>query len=171
MQNDLSPLTPTIFHRYGRQLRVTLLENQVWFCARDLGRLIAWPLNARSTCKLDPDQRRTLWLESHGRCEEELMISESGVYVLLVHHHHPEQRSLRQWITNEVVAAVRDAQPSASDQAPMLSLLQWPGLSMSMLHWQNEPWIRLRDVPQVLPVPEAEALKAGESWWRACIGR
>lgn len=99
------------------------------------------------------------------------MISESGVYVLLVHHHHPEQRSLRQWITHEVVAALRDARLAVDDPAPALSVLQWPGLSLSLLHWQSEPWIRLRDVPQVLTPPQAEALKAGESWWRACIGR
>lgn len=169
MKNDQSSSIPHIFIRHTRQLRVLLLENQVWFCARDLSKLIAWPLNERTTFKLDPDQRRTLWLESHGECEQELMISESGVYVLLVHHHHPEHRSLRQWITNEVVAVLRDAQPSMPEQAPVLSVLQFPGVSMSLLHWQSEPWIRLRDVPQVLPVPEGG--KGGGAWWRGCVGR
>ncbi len=170
MHNNPYTFAPTIFIRHHRQLRALILENQAWFCARDLSKLISWPLNERTTFKLDPDQRRTLWLESHGECESELMVSESGVYALLVHHYHPEQRGLRRWITNEVVAALRDAPPSSDEQlAPVLSVLQWPGLSMSVLHWQNEPWVRLRDMPQVLAVPEAG--KAGGSWWRGCIGR
>ncbi|MFJ4141685.1 Bro-N domain-containing protein [Pseudomonas sp. NPDC089734] len=161
---------PTTFLRHNRQLRALLLETQPWFSARDLSKLIAWPLNERTTSKLDPDQRRTLWLESHGRTEEALMISESGVYALLVHHYHPEHRSLRHWITNEVVAALRDAQEPPVESMPSLSLLQWPGLSLSMLHWQSEPWIRLRDVPQVLPVSgqgfEGRTDRSDGSWWQ-----
>ncbi|RMO17808.1 hypothetical protein ALQ47_01387 [Pseudomonas cichorii] len=109
-QSSTSTFHPTTFLRHNRQLRALLLETQPWFSARDLSKLIAWPLNERTTSKLDPDQRRTLWLESHGRTEEALMISESGVYALLVHHYHPEHRSLRHWLTNEVVAALRDEQ-------------------------------------------------------------
>ncbi|MGQ3852060.1 BRO-N domain-containing protein [Pseudomonas capsici] len=161
---------PTTFLRHNRQLRALLLETQPWFSARDLSKLIAWSLNERTTSKLDPDQRRTLWLESHGRTEEALMISESGVYALLVHHYHPEHRSLRHWLTNEVVAALRDEQVPPVESMPSLSLLQWPGMSLSMLHWQSEPWIRLRDVPQVLPVSgqgfEEPAGRSGGSWFQ-----
>jgi len=52
-----------------------------------------------------------------------------------------------------------------------LSFLQWPGLSVSMLHWQSEPWIRLRDMPRVLPHAEFQASSGTEpvrgAWWRA----
>jgi prophage antirepressor-like protein len=101
-QPRIEPFEPTTFLRHNRQLRTLLLETQVWFSARDLSKLIAWPMNERTTSKLDPDQRRTLILSSHGVMEEELMLSESGVYAMLVHHYHPENRSLRQWITNDV---------------------------------------------------------------------
>ncbi|WP_397451816.1 Bro-N domain-containing protein [Pseudomonas sp. NA-150] len=148
------PLDFTTFLRHHRQLRVLLLETQAWFSARDLGKLIGWPINERTTCKLDPDQRRTLTLTRHGLVQDEFMLSESGLYAMLVHHYHPENRSLRHWITNEVVPALRDAEQSPVDESPNLSVLQWPGLSLSMLHWQCEPWIRLRDLPQVLPHPE-----------------
>lgn len=105
---------------------------------------MGWPLNARTTRKLDPDQRRTMLLATPSSDELELMISESGVYAMLVHHYHAENRELRQWITNEVVPCLRDERPAPNADNPCLSFLQWPGLSVSMLHWRGEPWIRLR---------------------------
>ncbi len=168
-QPVVDPFEPIVFLRHNRQLRALLLETQVWFSARDLSKLIAWPINERTTSKLDPDQRRTLILSSHGVMQEELMLSESGLYAMLIHHYHPENRSLRHWITNDVVQALRDAQLPLANHSPNLSLLQWPSLSLSMLHWQCEPWIRLRDVPQVLSHPHLDARpqrRKPNSWWQ-----
>lgn len=163
-------LTPTTFHRHHRPLRTVLLESQVWFCARDFSRLMSWPLNERTTRKLDEDQRRVVLLGAHYGAEEELMVSESGIYEMLVYHCHAEKRSLRRWITNEVVPCVRDGVP-LNDNAPSLSLLQWPELSVCLLNWRSEPWIRLRDMPRLLPhgqLPEDSVRGKGRlGWWRA----
>ncbi|WP_346832186.1 Bro-N domain-containing protein [Pseudomonas abietaniphila] len=166
-------LTPTTFHRHNRPLRTLLLESQVWFCARDMGRLMGWPLNDRTTRKLDADQRRFVTLVDACGEENELMISESGVYTMLVHHYHAENRALRQWITNEVVPCLRDEGIAPDAISPCLSYLQWPGLSVSLLHWRSEPWIRLRDMPKVLTVDERRghevALESRASWWRLAV--
>jgi len=53
-------------------------------------------------------------------------------------------------LTHQVVPALRDAVPSKNADRPMLSLLDWPEMSLSLLHWQNEGWIRLRDMPYLL---------------------
>ena len=165
-----SPLQPTTFLRHNRQLRALLLESQVWFCARDVSRLIGWPLDERTTRKLDADQRRVVTLITHYGLAEELMLSESGLYTMLVHHHHAENRGLRQWVTNEVVPALRDEQLPPTHSSPCLSFLQWPGLSVSMLHWQSEPWIRLRDMPRLLPHAELRGdvglRRVRAPWWR-----
>ena len=164
-------LPPTTFHRHNRQLRTLLLESQVWFCARDFSRLMGWPLNERTTRKLDVDQRRMVLLATHYGVEEELMVSESGVYELLVHHFHAENRGLRRWITNEVVPCLRDDRVPVNDAAPSLSQLCWPGLSVCLLHWQSEPWIRLRDMPRMLPLGQlpGDSRRVGGRlpWWRA----
>jgi prophage antirepressor-like protein len=163
-------LHPTTFIRHNRQLRTLLLESQVWFCARDFSRLMGWPLNERTTRKLDTDQRRVMLLNNHYGPEEALMVSESGIYEMLVHHAHAENRNLRRWVTNEVVPCLRDGGP-CNDHAPSLSLLQWPELSVCLLHWQSEPWIRLRDMPRMLPHGQLSAGsgrgKSGLAWWRA----
>jgi hypothetical protein len=122
-QHAAKALTPSTFHRHNRQLRTLLLESQVWFCARDFSRLMGWPLNERTTRKLDVDQRRVVLLATHYGVEEELMVSESGGYELLVHHFHAENRGLRRWITNEVVPCLRDDREPMNDAAPSLSQL------------------------------------------------
>ena len=132
---------------------------------------MGWPLNERTTRKLDVDQRRVVLLATHYGAEEELMVSESGVYELLVHHFHAENRGLRRWITNEVVPCLRDDRLPLNDCAPSLSQLCWPGLSVCLLRWQSEPWIRLRDMPRMLPlgrVPGDSGRVGGRlPWWRA----
>jgi prophage antirepressor-like protein len=98
------------------------------------------------------------------------MVSESGLYALLVHHYHAENRGLRQWITNEVMPVLWGEALPFDDRSPNLSLLQWPGLSVSLLHWRSEQWIRLRDMPMMLPHPrmqvESGSRRVGRPWWR-----
>jgi prophage antirepressor-like protein len=150
----------TVFTRHNLPLHAFLLENQPWFCARDIGRLMGFHLSERMVNKLDKDQHRPLWIEYYRQPEKQLMLSESGVYALLVYHYAPGNRLLREWITHQVVPALRDAEQSNNSNRPMLSLLDWPEMSLSLLHWQDEPWIRLRDMPCLL------LGQRQTSWWR-----
>lgn len=157
------PLVSTLFTRHNIYLHALLVENQAWFCAHDLGRLMGKFLDERMSRKLDADQRQMMFVYAHGAAEERLMVSESGVYALLVYHYCPEYRLLRDWLTHQVVPALRDARPSRAVERPTLSVLDWPQMSLSMLHWQDEPWIRLRDMPCVLA---DGPFNRRESWWR-----
>ena len=156
---------PAVFTRHNLHLHALLLENQPWFCARDLGRLMGVHLNDRMASKLDEDQRHVFLIRYHGQPEKRLMLSESGVYALLVYHYVPGNRLLREWLTHQVVPALRDAQSSDTDQ-PMLSVLDWPEMSLSLLHWQNDGWIRLRDMPYLLLNRTRGRTKAAKPWWR-----
>ncbi|WCM50283.1 Bro-N domain-containing protein [Pseudomonas sp. WJP1] len=160
------PCSPTVFTRHNLPLHALLLENQTWFCARDIGRLMGIHLSDRMVSKLDKDQRRVLWIEYFREPEKQMMLSESGVYALLVYHYVPGNRLLREWLTHQVVPALRDAEPSANTGLPMLSLLDWPEMSLSLLHWQNEGWIRLRDMPYLLHDQTQRRVSVAKPWWR-----
>jgi len=159
-------ITPTVFNRHNLALHALLLENQPWFCARDIGRLMGVHLCDRMVNKLDKDQHRILWIEYYRQPEKQLMLSESGVYALLVYHYVPGNRLLREWLTNQVVPALRDAEPSENTDRPMLSLLDWPEMSLSLLHWRDEGWIRLRDMPYLLNDQSQGRARAAKPWWR-----
>ncbi|WP_307421310.1 Bro-N domain-containing protein [Pseudomonas sp. W3I7] len=155
-----------VFTRHNLQLHALLLEGQAWFCARDLGRLMGWFLDERTTRKLDEDQRRTVKLLFHGQPEEMLMISESGAYALLVYHYTPGNRLLRSWLTHEVVPTLRDEHQPRSVERPLLSMLDWPEMSLNLLHWQDEGWIRLRDMPYLLVNRTYRRESVKTPWWR-----
>lgn len=157
------PLLPTRFTRNKTHLHAVLVENQVWFCVHDLRRLMGKHLDERQLRKLDADQRQLMCVELFGETEEQWMVSESGVYALLIYHYCPEYRKLREWVTLQVVPTLRDARPTRSVERPTLSVLSWPQMSLSTLHWQDEPWIRLRDMPCLLA---DDPFNRHESWWR-----
>lgn len=163
---DENYLIPHIFTRHKLHLHALLLENQPWFCARDLGRLLRLYIEERTVRKLDPDQHQTARMLIHGSIENTLLISESGVYALLVYHYCPEYQGLREWLTHDVVPALRDAQQPATSERPVLSLLNWPKMSLSLLHWNNQPWIRLQDVPQMLADGERTQRSINTPWWK-----
>ncbi|MFB3302350.1 Bro-N domain-containing protein [Pseudomonas sp. AMR01] len=164
MEND--HLIPHVFKRHNLHLHALLLENQAWFSARDLGRLLRLYLDERALRKLDSDQHQYRRALHHGAVERTLLISESGVYALLIYHYCPEYRSLREWLTHDVVPAIRDARKGTNCDHPILSLLDWPKTSLSLLHWNNQTWIRLQDVPHMLPEPARTHGKKKLAWWK-----
>jgi prophage antirepressor-like protein len=136
-------LIPQIFTRHRRQLRALLIEQQCWFCATDLGRLIGQPhLDERATRTLDADQLLdAVVLNTHGQPEATRLISESGVYAALIHYYHPENRCIRRWITADVVPMLRDiAQPG--ERRPRRENRQ----GLSLLHWQGDTWMPYRPI-------------------------
>ena len=160
------PFHPMIFTLHNLPLHALLLENQPWFCARDIGRLMGVHLSDRMVSKLDKDQRCFLWIEYFRQPRKQLMLSESGVYALLVYHYVPANRLLREWLTHQVVQALRDAvQPYAADR-PMLSSLDWPEMSLDLLHWRGESWIRLRDMPYLSVDQTQRRVLVAKPWWR-----
>lgn len=145
--------TPTLFTRHNRPLHTLWLESQAWFCAHELGRLSG---------------------HFYGKYQETTMVSESGAYTLLAHHHVPENRHFRWWLTHEVVAVLRDRQADGVEDVPRLGRMCWPGgRSATLLYWQSEPWVRMRDMPVVLAgemqqLPPVEKPKLS---WRECAQR
>ncbi|OCR26548.1 phage antirepressor protein [Pseudomonas syringae] len=156
---------PLVFTRHKLPLHALIIERQAWFSARDLGRLVGMFFENRITRKLDSDQRRTVRLICYGEVQEVQMISESAVYALLIYHHHPANSQLRQWLTYDVMPILNEAPSLHTHNSPTTARLEWQGAELSVLHWQNEPWIRLRDMPSLLPGRAELQVKPG-SWWK-----
>jgi prophage antirepressor-like protein len=145
-----SLVKPQTFIRHHIQLQAALVHGEAWFCARGIGRLMGLEINDRQVLKLDSDQRRTICLSGPDDIQETLMLSESGVYAMLVYHYSPENRHLRRWLTHEVVPLLHEDVLSSFSPRPHLQLMLCAGQTLKLLHWRNEPWIRLRDMPSLL---------------------
>ncbi|MCI8208398.1 phage antirepressor protein [Pseudomonas sp. S25] len=159
------PLEPMVFNRHKYHLHGLLIDRQAWFCARDLGRMMGLFLEERFTRKLAPDQRRNVLMSYYGEAKETLMVSESAVYALLVYHPNPANLPLRKWLTYSVLPRLRYASNSDSHNGPTPGVLEWQTGELNVVHWQDEAWIRLRDMPCLLP--RRDQLGAGRvgGWW------
>ncbi|MDH4555171.1 phage antirepressor, partial [Pseudomonas sp. BN417] len=109
-QSDAEVLMPARFVRHKRLLRAVLLDEEPWFAVSDLARLINHAhLPERVQRNLDEDQLQRAWMRNgHGDFEQELLIGESGVYAVLILYYHPENRGIRQWITQQVIPRLRE---------------------------------------------------------------
>jgi prophage antirepressor-like protein len=146
---DDAILIPAFFIRHRRQLRAFLLDDQAWFVARDLGRLMNHPIETRVQHNLDDDQRQQAWVRgANGDYEKVLLLSESGVYATLIHYYHPENRCIRQWITQQVVPCLRDQHREHLPQ-PRQRVLSWGDRQLGVLQWHGRLWLPYEDLPRV----------------------
>ncbi|MFJ3053438.1 Bro-N domain-containing protein [Pseudomonas nitroreducens] len=151
---DTHTHTPTVFIRHQRSLRALMLDDQPWLAARDLGYLMDCKAEHFVMHRVDADLRRQVLLQTHRGEEATWLISEAGFFMLLTRFQHPENRSLRQWITQEVIPALRG--PTLPTQHPRRSLLRWESRDIALLEWNDQLWVRYSDVPQLLqPKPES----------------
>ena len=141
---------PRSFIRHHIQPRAFLVDSEAWFCARDIGRLMGVDVSGKKALKLDADQRQIICLSEGDGSEGTLVLSESGVYAMLVYHYCPENRQLRRWLTQHVVPTLREDADPVSTQVPQMQAMDWGGGTLNLLHWRREPWIRLRDMPGFL---------------------
>lgn len=163
-------LEPQVFTRHTLRLHALLIDSQPWLCLRDLGRLMNLFFDDRIARKLAPDQRRYVTLNRYGEAQETLMVSESGMYALLVHHGHAVHQPLRKWLNYSVLPRLREAHGREQHDRPTPGVLEWQTGELSVMHWQNERWIRLRDMPCLLP--GREALEGGRGgWWQSVKAR
>lgn len=149
-------LIPTEFIRHKRLLRAVLLEDQCWFCAHDLGRLIGSPrMIERVERNLDEDQVRHAWMQDgSGDYIDELLISESGTYAALIYYFHPENRSVRQWLSLHVIPTLRD-QHRAGLGEPRRETLRAATQTLSVLKWQGVTWVPYQLWPELSAGPES----------------
>ncbi|MCP1621670.1 BRO-N domain-containing protein [Pseudomonas nitroreducens] len=141
--------TPTFFTRHNRPLRGVLIDNQPWFAARDIARLVAYRFPHSIHHRFYPHEVRTACLAySTGSEEETVMLSEAALYKALLRFGHPELEALDRWLTQDVLPTLRD-QHSPESAAPRRILLTWDARRLMLLNWQGDLWMRWDEIPQL----------------------
>ncbi|ERK99773.1 hypothetical protein O999_10520 [Pseudomonas putida LF54] len=78
------------------------------------------------------------------------------------------------WFSYTTSRDTIDIQADGVDDAPRLGQMCWPGgRSATLLYWQSEPWVKMRDMPVVL-AGEVELQGPAEKRklsWRECAQR
>ncbi len=95
------------FPETGQRVRVAEgPDGEPWFVARDVCDCLELVNTTRALCGLDDDEKCELSeFESSGR--RPLIISEPGLYSLILRSRKPQARTFKRWITHDVLPTLR----------------------------------------------------------------
>ena len=109
-------------------VRTILVDNEVWFCIKDVCDILGLTNPTVVAKRLDEDEKAKFDL---GLKNGELtnFTNESGLYTLILRSDKPEAKPFRKWITSEVIPAIRktgkyEEKPMTSAQY-LLQQAQW----------------------------------------------
>ena len=113
----------TAFDFNSNQVRTVSIEGQPWFVAKDVCNAleIANPRDAIN--KLDEDEKGVVNADTLGGSQEISIISESGMYSLVLKSRKPEAKTFKKWITAVVLPSIRQTggyqvEPQPARQLP-----------------------------------------------------
>jgi len=100
------PITPYVFQ--DDLVRVHQDDNDdPWFVAKDVCRVLAISDHHQAIEKLDEDERGRCIIPTPSGDQEMKTVSESGLYALIFRSRKPEAKAFRKWVTSEVLPAIR----------------------------------------------------------------
>lgn len=101
--NDLQTFTYN-----NSQVRTVEKNGEPWFVLKDVCDILGLGTPARVAERLDEDEVSLTHLtDSIGRKQEMTVISESGLYNVILRSDKPEAKPFRKWVTAEVLPAIR----------------------------------------------------------------
>jgi prophage antirepressor-like protein len=90
-----------------RLVRTTTKDGEPRWIARDVCAILGLGNVTEALRNLDEDERDSVILNTPGGPQEMTVISEPGLYSLILRSRKPEARQFRRWITHEVIPAIR----------------------------------------------------------------
>lgn len=91
----------------GQQVRVVEKDGMPWFVASDLARVLEYRDSANLTRGLDDEDTRTHIVSTNAGPREALVVSEGGMYTVLVRARTERAKPFRRWVTHEVLPQIR----------------------------------------------------------------
>lgn len=101
--------TLSLFNFNGRDVRVVMIDGAPWWVAADVRRILDIAQSGRNFEFLHPDEVRAVprgILTGKGSAQM-LALSESGLYKFVIRSDKPEARAFQNWVTREVLPAIR----------------------------------------------------------------
>lgn len=99
-----------VFMYNGKEVRTIEIDGETWFVAKDVCDILEI-VNHRDTMAkcLDEDEKRVspISTPSNGGYSDVTLISEAGLYTLLMRSNKPEAKPFRRWVTHDVLPTIR----------------------------------------------------------------
>ena len=118
MTDSTGTLVP--FNYGDAQVRVVTIDGEPWFVLADLARVLEIAGVGRLASRLDEGVRQTHTLPTPGGSQSMTVVSEPGMYEVVIRSDKPEAAAFRRWITGTVLPEIRktggySARPALTD--------------------------------------------------------
>lgn len=90
-----------------RAVRSILIDGDPWFVAADVCKALELEKTNRALSRLDDDEKGAHSVSTPGGRQRMSIISESGLYSLILGSRKPEAKAFKRWITHEVIPSIR----------------------------------------------------------------
>ena len=88
-------------------VRVTQRDDGLWFVAADVCAALDIANSRDAVASLDDDERDVATIDTLGGKQTMTLVSEPGLYSLILRSRKPEARVFKRWITHEVIPSIR----------------------------------------------------------------
>ncbi|MEY3867529.1 MAG: Paenibacillus phage HB10c2 [Cyanobacteriota bacterium] len=97
----------TISSFNSKQVRAVKIDGEHWFVAKDLCQILEISKHRDAISRLDDDERGSFKMDTPGGKQEMAIVSESGMYALVLSSRKPEAKVFRKWVTSELLPTLR----------------------------------------------------------------
>ena len=91
---------------FGR-VRVVECEGEPWFVAKDVCECLELTNTSQTLSYLDDDEKGIISNDTPGGKQEMSIISEPGLYSLILRSRKPEAKAFKRWVTHEILPSIR----------------------------------------------------------------
>ena len=97
-----------VFKYKEQQVRTTEIEGEIWFVAKDVCDILGY-VNVSKTIDdhLDVDEKGITKCETPGGMQDMTIVSEPGLYALVLRSNKPEAKQFSRWVRHEVLPSIR----------------------------------------------------------------
>ena len=92
-----------VFRYKEQEVRTVELDGEIWFVAKDVCDILEIVDSTTATRDLDDDEKATHSMRTPGGMQNMTVISEPGVYALVMKSRKPEAKQFSRWVRHEVL--------------------------------------------------------------------
>jgi len=91
----------------GQPVRTVALDGEPWWVAKDVCDVVGITKYRDAVAQLDDDERVSTVVDTPGGPQAMTVVSEPGIYTLMLISRSPQVKPFRRWLTHEVLPAIR----------------------------------------------------------------
>lgn len=97
-----------VFEQSGLgSVRVVMQGGEPWFVAKDVCDCLELGNPRTSIALLDEDEKGVHTMDTLGGAQEMSIISEPGLYSLIIRSRKPEAKAFKRWVTHDILPSIR----------------------------------------------------------------